>query len=391
MGVFSVHAAVANLETVIHSFLGGANDGWDPESRLIVDEAGNFYGTTGEGGTGTDCGSTQGCGTVFQITPGGQVTVLYSFAGGSDGYTPRDGLFRDGAGNLYGTTSYGGDSGLGTAFKLAPDGTKTTLHSFAGGTDGSTPNGDLVTDTAGNLYGTTSAGGTGVGSICRSGCGTVFKIAPSGQESVLHSFLGAAQGDGALPSGGLLADGRGNFYGATSAGGNATCDAGGCGTIFRITARGREQVLYAVAGGSDGDGPNSNLIIDQAGKLFGTTVAGGIPGHLGGTVFKLSRRGVHSVLHKFGSGTDGASPVDGMVADATGNMYGTTASGGMNFNGTVFMITPAGQETVLHLFQNGADGFSPYAAPALDGQGKLYGTTIRGGAMDKGIVYTVDL
>ena len=150
-------------------------------------------------------------------------------------------------------------------------------------------------------------------------------------------------------------------------------------------------MLYAFAGGSDGAGPNGNLLLDQAGNLFGTTSGGGITGHLNGTVFKLSRRGVHTVLHKFGTGTDGATPVDGMVADAAGNMYGTTASGGLSFNGTVFMISPAGQETVLHLFQNGADGFLPYAAPALDGQGKLYGTTIRCGAMDKGIVYTVDL
>jgi uncharacterized repeat protein (TIGR03803 family) len=384
MSLFSARAAVANLETVIHSFLGGT-DGWSPEGKLIVDEGGNFYGTTNLGGT-TCAESTEGCGTVFKITPGGEVTILYSFLGGSDGYTPRDGLLLDSEGNLYGTTADGGDSDLGTAFKLAPDGTKTTLHSFAGGTDGSTPNGDLVADAAGNLYGTTISGGTGMGGSCRDGCGIVFKLTPAGEESVLYSFQGTAQGDGSFPSGGLAIDARGTLYGATSAGGTA-----GAGTIFRITPRGRERVLYAFAGGSDGDGPNGNLIIGRGGNLFGTTVAGGQRSHSSGTVFKVTTKGVHTVLYSFGSGTDGNTPVAGVVADSAGNLYGTTTSGGVSFLGTVFKVTPDGQETILHYFEGGSDGFAPFAGVTLDGEGKLYGTTIRGGTSDKGVVFNVEI
>ncbi len=389
MCLLSARGDVANLETVIHSFLGGT-DGLSPEGRLIVDDAGNFYGTTNGGGT-TCSESTQGCGTVYTITPGGQVTILYSFLGGSDGYTPRDGLLRDSDGNLYGTTSNGGESDLGTAFKLTPDGTKTTLHSFAGGNDGSTPNGDLVSDAAGNLYGTTVNGGTGRGGgPCLDGCGTVFKLTPAGQESVLYSFLGVGQSDGAGPSGGLAIDARGNLFGSTFYGGNAACD-GGCGTVFRITPRGRAQLFYSFLGGSDGSGPNGNLILDRAGNLFGTTVAGGRRSHLSGTVFKLSRKGAHTVLYSFASGTDGNTPVAGVVADSEGNLYGTTTSGGIAYHGTVFKVTPDGQETILHLFEAGADGFLPYSGVTLDGAGKLYGTTIRGGASDYGVVYTVDL
>jgi uncharacterized repeat protein (TIGR03803 family) len=226
-------AAIADSEMVLYSFAGGS-DGAHPYGKLITDGAGNFYGTTAGGGGGTEC---QGCGTIFRLTDG-QESVLYAFAGGTDGFYPRKGLLLDEEGNLYGVTSDGGDSDRGTAFKLAPNGTKTTLHSFTGGSDGGDPNSDLVADAAGNLYGTAVSGGLTGGNGCINGCGTIYKITPDGQFTVLYTFQGGTAGDGARPSGGLVADTEGNFYGATYNGGNRPCSGGGCGTIFKITPAG---------------------------------------------------------------------------------------------------------------------------------------------------------
>lgn len=222
--------------------------------------------------------------------------MLYAFAGGSDGIYPRKGLLLDDQGNLYGTTGDGGDSGLGTAFKLTPLGAKTTLHHFSGGSDGSHPNSDLVADAEGNLYGTTTGGGvTGFGGPpCLDGCGTVFKIAPDGQESVLYAFRGLGKDDGATPSGGLLADAEGNLYGATYHGGGSRGCHGGCGTIFRVTPEGEESIIYTFLGGTDGLGPNSDLITDADGNFYGTTDTGGVRVNRGGTVFKVTPDGVHT-------------------------------------------------------------------------------------------------
>jgi uncharacterized repeat protein (TIGR03803 family) len=219
-------------ETVLHSFTAGA-DGYFPFSGLIRDGAGNLYGTTNLGG-GSGCGGN-GCGTVFKLTPGKngrwKEKVLYSFAGGADGAGPAAGVIRDAVGNLYSTTVGGGASGVGTVFKLSKTGKETVLYSFAGGTDGAVPyEAGLVRDAKGGLYGTTYFGG---GSGCGgSGCGTVFKISSTRKETVLYSFTGGA--DGAFPLVGLLRNKAGDLYGTASSGGDSSCT-GGCGTVFEIT------------------------------------------------------------------------------------------------------------------------------------------------------------
>lgn len=379
------NAAAANPEQVTHFFAGGS-DGGDPYGSLIMDERGNFYGTTAGGGGGTECGSgTDGCGTVYKLSRG-QVTVLYAFAGGSDGYYPRKGLFLDSQGNLYGTTTNGGESDLGTVFRLAPDGTKTTLHSFSGGSDGSFPSTDLVPDVEGNLYGTTLNGG---GGPCPDGCGTLFSITPEGQESMTYSFKGANQGDGAAPAGGLVMDLEGNFYGATYHGGNNSCSGGGCGTVFKVTPQGAETVLYKFAGGTDGNSPNGDLIMDESGNLYGTTSLGG-SSTINGTVFKVTPDGTHSVLYSFRGGTDGSLPSAGLIADTQGNLYGTTSLGGDHNFGVVFKVAPNGREKILHSFAGGStDGWDSRASLTMDRKGNLYGTTILGGTANRGTVFQV--
>src|SRR5579862_2112489 len=209
--------------------------------------------------------------------------VLYRFcsqANCSDGLWPYAGLVADSSGNLYGTTGAGGATcrlyGCGTVFKLAPDGTETVLHQFTAEYDGSGPYGGLIMDAAGNLYGTTATGGsTGCGGIDY-GCGTVFRISPKGKETILYAFGGS--NDGADPDAGLVADKKGNLYGTTSSGGGGTqciVEFGGCGTIFRVTPDGKERVLYSFSGGSDGADPEAALIMDKSRNLFGTASAGG--------------------------------------------------------------------------------------------------------------------
>jgi uncharacterized repeat protein (TIGR03803 family) len=206
--------------TLLHSF-SGTPDGEDPYAGLLRDKAGNFYGTTMFGGTGG------GFGTVFKLDAKGKVTLLHSFAGTPDGVNPLSGLLRDGVGNLYGTTKYGGtNGGFGTVFKLSSKGNVTLLHSFAGTPDGENPYSRLIRDAAGNLYGTTFYGGT-------SGYGTVFKLDPAGKLTILHSFNDSP--DGAHPIAGLILDKAGNLYGTTSDGGDLNCGFSGCGTVFKVT------------------------------------------------------------------------------------------------------------------------------------------------------------
>ncbi|HEX4078186.1 MAG TPA: choice-of-anchor tandem repeat GloVer-containing protein [Rhizomicrobium sp.] len=222
-------------EVVLHSFSSRHQEraGAYPYAGLIVDHAGNFYGTTTQGGSNCNCG------TVFRIAPDGTETVLHSFAAGGDGYSPGDGLVMDAAGNLYGTTLQGGGrgcggDGCGTVFKLAPDGMKTVLYAFGGGDDGDGPAAQPIMDKSGNLYGTTVGGG-GTGCAPFAGCGTVFKITPDGQETILHSFTGGS--DGAIPgSGALIADKTGYLYGTTQEGGGTGCsyDGSGCGTVYKV-------------------------------------------------------------------------------------------------------------------------------------------------------------
>jgi len=317
--------------------------------------------------------------------------VLYSFQGGSDGASPFAGLIADSAGNLYGTTSAGGPGtcefgGCGTVFKVAPDGTETVLYSFLGGNDGAMPDGGLVADRAGNLYGTTLEGGGA------NNDGTVFKIAADGAETVLYAFQGGS--DGAFPRGGLIADRKGNFYGTTAAGGSANCPDGGCGTVYKVKSNGQETVLHAFQGGSDGWSPEGNVFMDTAGNLYGTTVSGGTgnPNNCGdfscGTIFKVTQSGTESVVYDFQGGSGGYAPEAGLTIDNAGNLYGTTAYGGtggaqcvegQDGCGTVFRLAPDGTESVLYSFHGGADGWDPVARVIMDKAGNLYGTTFAGG------------
>jgi uncharacterized repeat protein (TIGR03803 family) len=355
-----------------------------PLGGLVVDVKGNMYGTTYEGGTSAYCRQQNyayGCGTVFKLTPKG----LHSFlASSTDGAFPYGNLIFDAEGNLYGTTSEGGTSGLGTVYTLTPAGEEIVLHSFTGG-DGFLPSSGLIMDSAGNLYGTTGYGGSGVDSdYCFGGCGTVFKLMPSGAETVLYNFCSVPNcADGANPYAGLILDRQGNLYGTTRGGGNPACSLiwPGCGTVFKLSPTGMETTLYTFAGAPDGANPYSDLVMDAEGNLYGTTVSGGAQN--AGTVFEMTSSGIETVLYAFCSlphCTDGATPYAGMLIDLQGNLYGTTAVGGTSPNcnvgcGTVFKVTPNGTEIVLHSFGGGADGAGPLSDLGFNTQGLLYGTT----------------
>jgi uncharacterized repeat protein (TIGR03803 family) len=371
--------AQAPTFTVLYSFTGSPDGNGPYLAALILDKAGNLYGTTNAGGTGTcslgRIGPSPGCGTVFKLDTAGNETVLHSFTG-SDGSGPAASLIMDTAGNLYGTTSTGGAFNSGTVFKLDPSGRETVLHSFTG-PDGGGPDAGLIMDNAGNLYGTTSGGGS-------AGVGTVFKIDTSGNETVLYSFKGGT--DGARPEAGLIMDQAGNLYGTTLAGGTGTCSylSSGCGTIFKLDTSGKETVLQSFTGSPvDGANPFAALTLNGAGNLYGTTLAGG-PGTCNfsptpgcGTVFKLDASGNETVLHSF-TGIDGGGPLGAaLIMDTAGNLYGTTFAGG-NGPGTVFKLDTSGSETVLHNFTI-ADGSAPAASLIMDTAGNLYGTTIGGG------------
>ena len=282
-------------ETVLYSFKG--QRGGQYPSGVTLDDMGNLYGTTPGGGNGTDC--AEGCGTVFKLDKSGRKKVLYNFNFGTDGGAPYSGVIRDKAGNLYGTTSWGGDLscnngyGCGTVFMLDTAGKETVLYSFTDPTDGSQRDAGVIRDSAGNFYGTTNEGGDL--SCGWFGCGTVFRLDTNGNETVLHSFTGTG-GDGAYPHAGVVRDPQGNLYGTTIAGGGGDCSYGtepGCGTVFMLDTTGKETILHDFAGSPDGAFP-TGLIRDAAGDLYGATAADGSPDcrrrFFGscGTVFKLT-------------------------------------------------------------------------------------------------------
>jgi uncharacterized repeat protein (TIGR03803 family) len=308
---------------VLYRFNGPSGAG--PQAGLVQDAEGNWYGTTTAGGTFN-------FGTVFKLNPAGTETVLHNFSGGADGYTPAAGVILDEAGNLYGTTVWGGDpdcnrgQGCGTAYKVDASGNHTVLYTFLGGNkDGGTPtNGNLIRDAAGNLLGTTAYNGA-------HGSGTIFKVHSDGTETTVYSFA-----SGATPSSGLIADKQGNLYGETLAGGTNQL-----GTVFKINGQGTATVLYNFAGGSDGSGPTGGLLFDSEGNLYGTTRFGGTIGSYGyGTVFEVAKDGTETVLHQFVQNNDGLIPLGGLIMDTQGNLYGTTSAGGAYNVGTVFKITP---------------------------------------------------
>ncbi len=320
----------SGTETVLHSF-GGAYDGWNPTARLILDAAGNLYGTTGYGGA-------HGHGTVFEVDKAGKETIIHSFAGGTDGDRPNAGLVQDAAGNFYGTTQYGGRGcdghGCGTVFRISPNGRETVLYRFADFPDGGSPLGGVALDSSGNIYGTTWLGGT-------YSFGTVFKIDMCGGEKVLHSFAGGS--DGANPLDAPVLDKAGNMYGTTAAGGASGSTPLGLGTLFKVDTDGRESILYTFTGGSDGANPYAHLLVDASGNLYGTASSGGCCGQ--GAVFKFSN-GLLIPLYGFstpnsnGENADGQYPMGGLITDSAGNFYGTTVQAGTNGWGTVFEVQP---------------------------------------------------
>ncbi len=384
--VLAPAAGAASKYKVLHRFH-GANDGSGPFAGLILDAAGNLYGTTEYGGA-------SGYGTVFKLTPNADgswtESVLYSFNGGSDAAIPCAGLILDAAGNLYGTTSTGGASNHGTVFQLTPntDGSwsQSLLHSF-NSSDGAYPFAGLVFDAAGNLYGTTEYGGA-------SGLGTVFKLRPNADgswtESVLYSFIG--NNDGYFPSAGLVFDAAGNLYGTTEYGG-----ASGAGTVFKLAPNAdgswTESLLHRFHG-SDGYFSYGGLIFDRAGNLYGTTAGGGASDN--GMVFKLTPNAdgswTESVLRRFG-GTRAAKPYASLIFDGVGNLYGTATHGGSANCGAAFKLSPnldgSWGYSLIHVFQ-GKPAQNPYGGLVLGGAGTLYGTTMYCSSSGcAGVVYQV--
>jgi len=308
-------------------------------------------------------------------------TTLFSF-NNSDGANPQASLIMDAQGSLYGTASSGGTYSFGTVFKLDPFGNETVLHSFAGNLDdGGTPVANLILDAGGNFYGTTYQGAT------PSGGGTVFKLDPSGNETILHSF--SMGSDGGNPDSGLIMDAQGDLYGTTIFGG-----AQGNGTVFKVDPSGSETVLYSFTGGIDGSMPYAGLIMDSQGGLYGTTFYGGAQGN--GTVFKVDPSGGETVLYSFTGGKDGGVPQAALIMDADRNLYGTTLYGGnLDCNsgqgcGTVFRVDSSGNEAVLQSFTGDSDGVAPAASLIMDKQGNLYGTTVYGGAYGWGTVFKLN-
>jgi uncharacterized repeat protein (TIGR03803 family) len=357
----------AGKETVLYSFTGGA-DGNDPVAGVIRDSAGNLYGTTQFGGTGA--------GVVYQLDPSGHETVMYTFTGGPDGGQPTAGVIRDSAtGSLYGTTEFGG-AGNGVIYRLDSSGNEralyifTVLHMFTGGADGGQPNAGVIRDSAGNLFGTTSSGGTGAG--------VVFQLDSTNNEKVLYTFSGGA--DGGKPYAGVVQDSVGNLYGTTNSGGS------GAGVVFKVDKTHHETALYTFTGGADGGLPFAGVIRDSAGNMYGTTT---FDGQGAGVVFKLDTTGHETVLYSFTNETDGGYPYGGVIRDSAGNLYGTTVSGPFNA-GAVFKVDTTAHETVMYTFPSGTDGDFPVAGVVRDSAGNLYGTTLYGGPAGRGVVFKVD-
>lgn len=393
--------ALAQSEKFLHSFDYNPPtlyDGKQPEASLVMDTAGNLYGTTTTGGK-------QGWGTVFELSPrstgGWSERILHNFNNnGFDGTKPFANVILDSAGNLYGTTSSGGFSGAGIVFEMVRGSgnawTEKILYTFRGlgGHDGAFPMGGVILDATGNLYGTTHAGGK------TSNGGTVFELSPTSSgpwtEAILFSFTGSS---GSGPMGNLIFDSAGNLYGTTQVGGT-----GAFGNVYELSPSSgswTETVLYTFQNnGVDPQYPAAGLVMDSAGNLYGTAVNGGQ--FSGGAVFELSNSAGtwnETILHQFdySNNQDGINPNCALTFDAAGNLYGTTAAGGnaklgINGLGTVFKLTPSSSgwtETIVHNFQ-GKDGQQPEAGVIFDGAGNMYGTTQQGGIpVGDGIVFEI--
>ena len=384
--VVATPAAQAQTYKVIHNFTGGG-DGGDPSAGLTIDRAGNLYGTNSVGGTGY--------GNVFKLQRAGSnwtLNSLYNFAGSNDGAGPNLAPVVFGPdGSLYGTTYKaaegvcGGGNGCGTVFKLQPPlkacksalcpWQETVLYRFTGGSDGGNPEGPLVFDHTGNLYGTARAGGTS--GCVGAGCGTVYKLTKSGSnwtQSVLYTFTGGS-GDQGLPDSGVIFDPSGNLYGTAQG-----CYSGFYGTVFQLTPAGSGWTYATIFNfpGGIGGCPVAGLVLDQSGELYGALALDS------GAVFDATFSGswaFHLAYTLSGPAGQACGPFGALVMDSAGNLYGTTACDGANDLGSVFKLTPSSGTwtyTDLHDF-NGSDGSNPYSNLVFDSSGNLYGTASTGG------------
>ncbi len=410
--VMSCTLAFGQTYKVLWSF-DNAN-GAAPLGNLVSDSAGNLYGTTQYGGSGIACNS--GCGTVFELSPSSDgtwsETVLYNFCSDFenslclDGQLPVAGLVFDNAGNLYGTTTYGGAGSCGyrcgTVFELSPPlsggaWTETVLYSFCAGSnnkcqDGAEPKSQLIFDASGNLYGTTSTGGTGNG-----GYGTAFELSPGVEgwtHLTLYNFCSSGHAricpDGAQPLAAVTFDKAGNLYGTTMLGGSKNSQ--GTGTVFELSPGSNgwtHTIVLAFSPTGNGLGfPLGAVSFDPQGNLYST----GSLGNPGGGVFQLQLK-THTERKFMFNITNGSGPGSGvLVAGKSAAIYGTTVGGGSEQGGVVYKIVSSGRETVLYDFcqqANCADGQFPYASLIEDGAGNLYGTTQLGGAFNQGVVFEV--
>jgi uncharacterized repeat protein (TIGR03803 family) len=388
---FAAQSAPAQTFTSLYSFPAGQTgpgpDGASPgATNLLINPSGILIGSTQEGGDQA-CDPPYGCGVVFMISPTGNETVLHRFAGSAagDGSSPGGLVLDNKKGLLYGVASGGGAEssgcvyGCGTVFSIDYNGKETTLHSFTGSPDGNLPLGNLVLDSAGNLYGTTYYGGN---PNFGSGPGTVFEINSSGAESILYSFT--EQPNGTNPYSGLIRDAAGNLYGATVYGGSGSCNNGflpGCGIVFKVDPSGNETVLYNFTGGTDGQYPGS-LIMDAAGNLYGKAVY-----NTYGEVFKIDTAGNFSILYN-GSF---AALIESIILGPSGSFYGTATGGNSSCSGGCGSVFQLAQDSsgnwrgkILHSF-DGTDGSEPDSL--VLNNGVLYGTTFMGGTSNYGTVF----
>jgi uncharacterized repeat protein (TIGR03803 family) len=356
--------APAQTFTVLYNFTGGP-DGWGPYAGLIQDPSGDLYGTTSLGGD-SNCtpGYGYGCGVVFKLDTAGTETVLHTFSGSPDGTNPVAPVIRDKAGNIYGTSSYGGSSSNGTVFKIDTAGNYTVLYSFTGKSDGCYPWQGLVRGKAGDLYGTTSSCGS-------SGYGTIFEVDSGGSFTLLHSFTGRSS-DGAYPYyGHLTMDKTGNLYGVTAGGG-----ASSNGVVYELRKNRTFRVLHSFAGGtSDGCAPSGSVLQDKTGNFYGTTEYCG--SSKDGIIWEVTKTGKENILHNFAGGSsDGCNPAAGVTRESKGNLYGVTYGCGANAYGALYELSAGGTLSLLYSFGGADSSSAPIGEVLRTAKGTLFGTAL---------------
>jgi uncharacterized repeat protein (TIGR03803 family) len=360
--------AQAQTFTTLYSFTGGSH-GNAPFAGVFQDQAGNLYGTTVYGGD-LNCFAPTGCGVVYKVSPDGTETVLHSFSG-PDGQWPFTPVIRDSKGNIYGAIYNGGVNYYGAVFKIDTAGKETVLYNFAGGSDGCYPFQGLVRDEAGNLYGTTA--GCGYGEL---GYGTIFKVDKAGNFTLLHTFTRETSDGGNPHYGHLTMDKSGNLYGVTLWGG-----AYDEGVLYKLSKNETFTLLHSFAGGaSDGCNPYGSVVQDETGNLYGTT--SGCDSNDYGNIWKVSQKAKETILHSFAGGrSDGCGLQTGVTRDSKGNLYGTTAWCGAHNLGTLYQLNAKGKLTLLHSFRKGSDGANPWGEVLRTTKGTLFGVTYDGGTV----------